>query len=71
MVFQVTVGSEDHKRYKGTFPRLARSSKYNQDMIKHVLEEDKSVVDDNANHQGARMVFLTMNSTDTWKKPKC
>ena len=25
---------------------------------------DKNVVDDNTNHRGARMIFLTMNSTD-------
>ena len=29
-----------------------------------VLREDKDVVDDNTNHQGARMVFLNMNSID-------
>jgi hypothetical protein len=29
-----------------------------------VLEEVKDVVDDNTDHRGARMVFLTMNSID-------
>ena len=29
-----------------------------------VSREDKDVVDDNTNHQGARMVFLIMNSID-------
>ena len=33
-------------------------------MNKFVLGEGKNVVDDNTNHQGARMVFLIMKSID-------
>ena len=33
-------------------------------MSKFVLGEGKNIVDDNPNHQGARMVFLIMNSID-------
>ena len=43
----------------GTIAGIARSPRYNQDMIKHVLERRQGggVVDDNS-----RMVFLIMNS---------
>ena len=33
--------------------------------------ESKEVVNDNTNHQGERMVFLVINSIDTWEKTKC
>ena len=32
--------------------------------------ESTEVVDDNTNRRGARMVFLVMNSIDTWKSPR-
>ena len=47
---------------QGTIAGIARSPRYNQNMMKHVSEEDKGVVDDNSNHRRSTMVFLTMNS---------
>jgi hypothetical protein len=34
MVFQVKVGSEDHKRYEGTISRITRNSMYEQNIIR-------------------------------------
>src|SRR3954470_4688781 len=41
-------------------------------MTKFVLacRESKKVVDDHTNHRGASMVFLVMNSIDTWKSSR-
>jgi hypothetical protein len=64
MVFQVKVGSEGHKRYKRSFPRLSRNERINQTQPSRCWQEVKDDVDDNTNHQRARKVFLTMNSRD-------
>ena len=42
-------------------------------MTKFVLacRESREVVDDKTNHREARMVFLVMNSIDTWENSKC
>ena len=69
MVFQVRVGSEDHKNTRKTNSRIARILRHNQNMTSLCWKEGKEVIDDNTNHRGARMVFLTMNSIDTWKTP--
>jgi hypothetical protein len=50
------------------FPEGKKSKIYDQVCIGR---ESKDVVDDNTNHRGARMVFLTMNSINTWGKIKC
>ena len=71
MVFYVRAGPEDHKYIQGTISGIARNLKYNQSMTKLALAGSQDVVDDNTNHRGARMVFHTRNSIDTWKKPKC
>ena len=72
MVFQVRVGSEDHKNTEGTSSGIARNLRNNKNMTKFVLAvKSRMFVDDNTNHRGARMVFLTMNSIDTRKKPMC
>ena len=64
MVFQVKVGPEDHKRYKGIFPRLCRNIRYNQTRPSLCWQEVKDVIDDITNHRGAGMVFLAMNPID-------
>jgi hypothetical protein len=37
---------------------------YEQNISRLVLEEVKDVIDDSTDYQGARMVFVTMNSID-------
>ena len=71
MVFQVRVGPEDHKNIQGKLSGTARNLKHNQSMTKFALAGSQDVVDDNTNHRGARMVFHTMNSNNTWKEPQC
>ena len=36
-----------------------------------VGSESTDVVDDNTNHRGAKVVFLTIRLIDTWEAPKC
>ena len=50
MVFQVGVGVEDHKKYSRKIAGIARSPRYNQDMINMCWKGDKGVVNDNSNH---------------------
>jgi hypothetical protein len=38
MMFQVRVGPEDHKNTQGAISRIARKTRYNQNMTKSVLE---------------------------------
>ena len=47
MVFRVRVGSEDHKRYKETLPRLSRNVKINQTQPGLCWQKVKDVVDVN------------------------
>ena len=58
-----------HKYQVYIFPKGKQSKIH---MTKFVLacRESKKVVDDHTNHQGASMVFLVMNSIDTWKSPR-
>ena len=63
MVFQVRIGYEDHQNTQGTTSRISRKTRYNKNMTK-CWKDGKDVVDDNPNYQGARMVFLIMNSID-------
>ena len=58
------VGSKDHKRYKGTLPRLSRNVRINQTQLGLCWQKAKDVIDDITNHRGAGMVFLAMNSMD-------
>jgi hypothetical protein len=41
MVFQVRVGSEDLKRYKGTISEVSRKARYNQNITKSELAESQ------------------------------
>ena len=49
-----------------TFPRESRA-RYIQPGC--ICTESREVADDNTNHRGVRMVFLTMNPINTWKNP--
>jgi hypothetical protein len=70
MVFQVRVGSEDHKRFKGVFPGLSRNVRNNQTQSGLGWQKVKDVIDDITNHRGVGMVFLAMNSMDISEEAK-
>ena len=70
VVFQLSIGSVDHKTFKQSFPRLSRNVRYNQTKSGLCWQEVKDVVDDITNHQGAGMVFLAMNSIDISEEAK-
>ena len=48
MVFQLRIGSIDHKRFKGSFPRLSRNVRYNQTKSGLCWQEVKDVVDESS-----------------------
>ena len=62
MVFQVRVGSEDHKNTEGTISGTSSNLRFipKHDQV-YVGRKSKDIVDDNTNHRGAKVVFLIMN----------
>ena len=52
MVLQLRIGSIDHKRFKGTFPKLSRNVRYNQTNSGMCWQEFKDFLRDTTWPQG-------------------
>ena len=62
MVFQLRIGSVEHKRFKGPFPRLSRNVRYNQTKSGLCWQEVKDVVYDNTIIEGGGWYFSSIDS---------
>ena len=63
-------GKGDDTQVSGVYLSRGKAEQGIQGQV-HIGRESMEGVDDNTNQRGARMVFLTMNSINTWKMSKC
>ena len=67
-MFQLRIGSIDHKRFKGIFPRLSRNVRYNQTQSGPCWQEVKDVVDDNTIIEGRGWYFSSWIRLIYWNR---